>query len=158
MMEKDKTVMQDYSDDIDSLLVLDGLFSAVVTGFIVISVAMLQSDTGQTSVDLLSKISDQLATMTYLNSTVHAATAAAAAVATSFVPSAAARWINILWFLSLTFSLASAVFGILAKQWIREYLQWSSPTAESRLNVLVRQIRFEAWKEWHTAIIIFSIP
>lgn len=136
----------------------DGLFSAVVTAFIVLAVAMLQEDTGQRSVDLLSQITNQLGSLTFTPPYINSTTAAADTDPKSFRPTTAARWINILWFLSLTFSLTSAVLGILVKQWIREYLKWCSSTASARENVLVRQIRDEAWDEWHTTTIIASIP
>ncbi|EKM54886.1 uncharacterized protein PHACADRAFT_59553, partial [Phanerochaete carnosa HHB-10118-sp] len=154
--KKDSATMKDYSEDIDSLLVLDGLFSAVVTGFVVVAITMLQEDTGQTSVELLSTISAQLSSLTitspYINSTSNGPPIQ------PFRPTSAARWINSLWFISLILSLASAVVGILAKQWIREYLQWDSQTSASRENVLVREIRAEAWKEWYTTSIISAVP
>lgn len=119
---------------------------------------MLQEDTGQTSAELLFRISNQLTSLTltppYVNSTLDRDPLSSQ----PFQATASARWINSLWFLSLTLSLASALLGILVKQWIREYLQWNSPTATSRENVLVRQIRIEAWDEWRTTLIISSIP
>lgn len=172
---EDSASMKDYSDDIDSLLVLvslsflyctatvlicsqDGLFSAVVTGFLVLAIAMLQEDTGQTSIQLLSRISDQLTSMTitppYINSTSNGTLISSE----PFEPTAAARWINSLWFLSLTLSLTSAVLGILAKQWIREYLKWNGSSSVPRENVLLRQIRTQAWEDWHATAIISSIP
>ena len=76
----------------------------------------------------------------------------------SFVPSASARWINALFFISLILSLSAALFGILAKQWLREYMLWHSPFGTPRENVLMRQIRFEAWEAWNVAATITSIP
>ena len=76
----------------------------------------------------------------------------------AFTPSPTARWINVLFFLSLVFSLAAALFGILAKQWLREFMQWNSPLVTPRENVLVRQIRYEAWETWNVAATISSIP
>ncbi|EKM61824.1 uncharacterized protein PHACADRAFT_84717, partial [Phanerochaete carnosa HHB-10118-sp] len=75
-----------------------------------------------------------------------------------FIPSASARWINSLFFISLVLSLAAALLGILAKQWIREYMQWNSPLAAPRENVLVRQMRFEAWEAWNVAATISAVP
>ena len=75
-----------------------------------------------------------------------------------FTADVTARWINILWFLSLIFSLAAALFGILVKQWIREYMQWNSALASPRQNVLVRQIRFEAWNKWNVPATIAAVP
>ncbi len=77
---------------------------------------------------------------------------------TPFRASSTARWINILWFLSLVFSLGSALFGILTKQWIREYLQWAQVAASPRDNVLVRQLRLEAWNDWKVPTGISAIP
>ncbi|EKM58671.1 uncharacterized protein PHACADRAFT_90096, partial [Phanerochaete carnosa HHB-10118-sp] len=75
-----------------------------------------------------------------------------------FSPSASARWINVLLFTSLVLSLAAALFGILAKQWIREYMLWNSPLATPRENVLVRQMRFEDWESWNIDATITAVP
>ena len=76
----------------------------------------------------------------------------------SLSPSSSARWINALFFFSLVLSLAAALFGIMAKQWVREYMKWNAPLAAPRENVLVRQIRFEAWESWNVEAIMWSIP
>lgn len=76
----------------------------------------------------------------------------------AFSPTASARWINTLFFLSLILSLASALFGILAKQWLREYMQWNSPLGAPKENIIVRQIRIQAWEAWQVASIIAAIP
>ena len=75
-----------------------------------------------------------------------------------FQPSVAARWINCLFFVSLVLSLAAALVGILAKQWVREYIKWNSPLSVPRENVMVRQYRFEAWEDWNVATIISTVP
>ena len=77
---------------------------------------------------------------------------------TTFSPTTSARWINILFVYSLVLSIASALFGILAKQWIREYLKWNTAIGDPRENVLVRQIRFEAWNDWNVEGVLWSIP
>ncbi|GJE90160.1 hypothetical protein PsYK624_062860 [Phanerochaete sordida] len=153
---KDELSMKAYSEDIDSLLTLDGLFSAVVTGFIALAVPMLQADSGQTSTQLLYTISTQLNSLVltppFINST------ATVQPAQPFQATATARWINSLWFISLVFSLASAVMGILAKQWIREYLQWKSPSASARESVFLRELRSESWNIWHVSALISAVP
>ena len=75
-----------------------------------------------------------------------------------FSPSASARWINSLFFVSLVVSLASALFGILAKQWIREYMTWNTCLGGPPLNVLLRQLRAEAWNSWGIGSLITAIP
>ena len=138
-------------------LLKDGLFSAVVSAFIVLAVTLLRPDKAEAAVTLLSNISTQLSSLKitppFINST-------AQDMATTD-PSdklASARGFNILWFFGLLLSLTSAVLGILAKQWIREYLQWKQPTATPRDNVLVRQIRRESWDGLYAASIISLVP
>ncbi|EKM57504.1 uncharacterized protein PHACADRAFT_192652 [Phanerochaete carnosa HHB-10118-sp] len=149
--------VKDYAEDIDTMLVFAGLFSAVLTAFVVECYPMLQEDTGQTTNQLLGTISSQIAT-TPPGQSSSGTTPAAPPGASSFVPSTAVRCINSLLFLSLIFSLSAALFGILVKQWLREYMQWNSTLGAPRENVLLRQLRYEALQDWHVAAIISSIP
>ena len=122
---------------------------------------MLQADGTDTTNQLLAlSVSTQLRTAgTIISDTLNQTLSTLAdAVCTSFSPSTATRWINILFFLSLVFSLAAALFSILAKQWIREYIKWNSPLALPRENVFVRQIRIEAWEDWQVSMVLSSIP
>ena len=119
---------------------------------------LLQQDISQASFQVLTHISAQLSSQTFAPPSINSSTPAFNVASQSFHPTVSARWVNSLWFLSLILTLSSAVLGILAKQWIREYLRWNSATAQSRKNVLVRQIRFEAWDEWHTSALISAVP
>ena len=138
-----------------------GLFSAILTAFLVQTYPMLQADGTDTTNQLIAlSVSTQLRTAgTIVSDTLNKTlTTLTDAVSTSFSPSTATRWINTLFFLSLVFSLAAALFSILAKQWIREYIKWNSPLALPRENVLVRQIRIEAWDDWQVSTVLSSIP
>ena len=179
-MTNDTGQMEDYADDIDTLLVFvstlhiwsivclsssstgqAGLFSAILTAFLVQTYPMLQADGTDTTNQLLAlSVSTQLrAAGTIISDTLNQTLLTLAdAVSTSFSPSTATRWINILFFLSLVFSLAAALLSILAKQWIREYIKWNSPLALPRENVIVRQIRIEAWEDWQVSMVLSSIP
>ncbi|EKM51782.1 uncharacterized protein PHACADRAFT_60254, partial [Phanerochaete carnosa HHB-10118-sp] len=153
--------MDDYVDDIDTLLVFAGLFSAILTAFITQTYPSLQPSGLDTTNQLLAlSIQTHLYTTgTVLPDSLNPDLISHAAISpTPFTPSASVRWINTLFFLSLLFSLAAALFGILAKQWLREYMKWNSPSATPRENVLVRQIRIEAWEAWRVAAIISTIP
>lgn len=118
-----------------------------------ISFALLQIDNSQTTVDLLTRITLQLDNQ-------HSTTPTVLPLPdpSSFRPTQASLWVNTLWFVSLVLSLAAAFFGILIKQWLREYLKWNSPLSDPKENVLVRQIRFEAWKDWGVDGTIMCIP
>ena len=109
------------------------------------------------SVQLLSLIALRndapLVMLPYLN-----ATAESLPESIAFSTPTLAVTINALWFTSLVLSLAAALFGILAKQWCREYLRWHSVIATARDNVLLRQLRYEAWQRWRVPSYIACIP
>lgn len=67
-------------------------------------------------------------------------------------------WINSLWFLSLVLSLTSALFGMIAKQWIREYMQWSTTAWLPQDFIALRQRRYEAFLKWKVPATIAAIP
>lgn len=94
-----------------------GLFSAVITAFIVESYRDLSEDT---SVILLTRISVQLAG---LNNGSQALSASLEPDGSSYNPPASAIGVNILWFLSLIFSLLCALAATLVQQWARNYKQ-----------------------------------
>ncbi|GJE92338.1 hypothetical protein PsYK624_084920 [Phanerochaete sordida] len=152
MLKFDIMKVKNYAEDIDSLLTFAGLFSAVLTAFVVQTYEMLQED--DTTNLLLAGISSQLGqSVASLNATISNLLSGQNAATTT-----TARWINALFFLSLIFSLAAAFFGILAKQWLREYMLWNYPTDNARDNVLLRQARFDALEEWQVGAIIASVP
>lgn len=133
-----------------------GLFSAVLTAFLVLSYALLQIDNSQTIVNLLARILGQLQNPDSSSSS--SANSPSILSSQNFQPSAAVVWLNCLWFLSLVVSLASAFFGILVKQWLREYMKWNATLGDPKENVLVRQIRYEDWNHWHVDTVIGAIP
>ncbi|GJE91543.1 hypothetical protein PsYK624_076930 [Phanerochaete sordida] len=161
LMTHDIGEMEDYADDIDTLLVFAGLFSAILTAFLVGTYPMLQQSGGDTTNQLLAlSVAMQFRA---INSTIseglsHTLSTLSSALSTPFTPTTAARWINALLFLSLVYGLAAALFSILAKQWIREYIKWNSPLAVPRENILVRQLRVEAWDAWQVRTVLASIP
>ena len=134
-----------------------GLFSAILSAFLVQTYQLLQASDSSTTNQLLAYgFSSQRSynpISTVLNDTMNSLLSSG-----PFVPPTSARWINCLFFISLVFSLAAALFGIMGKQWLREYMQWNSPLALPRENVLVRQVRFEAWEEWNVTATINAIP
>ncbi|KAK7051411.1 hypothetical protein VNI00_004911 [Paramarasmius palmivorus] len=129
-----------YKEDIDTLLVFAGLFSAVVTAFLIESYQWLSEDT---TVMILAQISQQL------NGT--------QAQSTSFTPEASSIRINCFWFLSLIFSLTSALFGLLCKQWLREH-QRDVPTRTPGEDLALRQLRRDSFEKWGVASFLSALP
>lgn len=64
--------------------------------------------------------------------------------------------INVLWFSSLVVSLVTASFGILVKQWLREYLAVANPSSQARL--WVRHFRHPELVRWKVIEIAAVLP
>ncbi|EJD54850.1 hypothetical protein AURDEDRAFT_28079, partial [Auricularia subglabra TFB-10046 SS5] len=111
----DNDVCQTYREQLDTLLVFAGLFSAVVTAFTVESYKWLSTDPTELSVELLRQAVGLLA------QTQNQSTPTAIPPPSPQLSSATIARINAYWFLSLTLSLSAALLGILCKQWVREY-------------------------------------
>ena len=129
----------------------------MLTAFLVVSLFLLQPDNSQTTVQLLSLIALQNSPPARLQPFLNATAESLPSSAVTQVPTNAVT-INALWFISLVLSLAAALFGILAKQWCREYLRWHSVIASARENVLIRQVRYDAWERWRVASLIAAVP
>ncbi|KAJ3526172.1 hypothetical protein NM688_g8290 [Phlebia brevispora] len=149
----DDEMIGSYEDDINTMLVFAGLFSAVVTAFFIESFQWLEQNDDQLSTRLLAQISLQLAGGPVNQTLIDAANPDA-----PFTASLSSIWINVLWALSLLHSLAAALGGIIIKQWLREYLLWDSVLLPSREAVFLRHIRYDAWERWKVPEIISMIP
>lgn len=64
--------------------------------------------------------------------------------------------INLLWFFSLVLTLAAALFGMIVKQWLREYLAWQTEGPQDA--IWHRQIRHKAFMKWKVTIIVALLP
>jgi hypothetical protein len=73
-----------------------------------------------------------------------------------FEPSTSAIRVNVLWFASLIFSLVTASFGILVKQWLREYLAVENPSPQARLRI--RHFRYPELVRWNVFEIASILP
>ncbi|KAI0688465.1 hypothetical protein BC835DRAFT_1284579, partial [Cytidiella melzeri] len=153
--EVDAEKIQDYKEDIDTILVFAGLFSAVMTAFLIESYQNLSQDPNVVMILLLQQVALQTNSYVinagFLNSTIPPLIPTLPA----FQPSANAIRVNVLWFASLTLSLVSASFGILVKQWLREYLagEYTSPQARLRIRHF-RNPGLDHWKVFEIAAIL----
>jgi hypothetical protein len=157
--------VKDFQEEIDTLLVVvrrphrlfiselttsasqAGLFSAVLTAFVVESYQSLQEDYTQTSAELLRQISRQLA-----NSSVPAVPDSS-----HFQAQRSDVRVNVCWFVSLLFSLVVALFGIFLKQWMRTYMKWTDVTPD-REAVAIRQFRYRGLETWRLVTILTLLP
>ncbi|KAF5393034.1 hypothetical protein D9757_001106 [Collybiopsis confluens] len=125
---------------------LAGLFSAVVTSFLLEAAQNLQADYTQLSATLLYE----------LVSNSGGSGLSPPNPASEFVPGARDVWINGLWAISLTFSLVVALASVLIKQWLRRYLTFRSGTPAERSHL--RQYRFMGFETWKVSTIVGSLP
>lgn len=73
----------------------------------------------------------------------------------TFEISSAAILVNALWFASLLFSLMSASFGILVKQWLRQYLAIDSTFPQAQLRIrYFRSPSLTTWKVFEIAAVL----
>ncbi len=73
-----------------------------------------------------------------------------------FQPSSSDICVNVLWFASLIFSLITASFGMLVKQWLREYLAVENPSPQARLRI--RRFRYPELMQWNVFEIAAILP
>ncbi|KAI0760946.1 hypothetical protein BD413DRAFT_593170 [Trametes elegans] len=158
MREFDEAMVRNWKEEIDTLLVFAGLFSAVVTAFDIEAYHLLQDDPNQASTQLLQQISQQLAVMNNLTANTSSSGMMPSLVppAPPFRASAESIRINALWFTSLVFALFSALISIMAKQWLREYTVADS--LSSRNSVRLRQYRYDCMVAWRVPEIMALLP
>ncbi|TCD65808.1 hypothetical protein EIP91_002201 [Steccherinum ochraceum] len=140
----DYNMVKAWKEDIDTLLVLAGLISAVLTAFIIESYKLLQPDPEDTTNLLLQQLIAQSAG----NFT--------APTRIQFVRSSFAVRLNTFWFSSLVFSLSSASLGILVKQWLQSFI--SSAASSPRESARVRQFRYQGLVRWRIPEVIALLP
>ncbi|KAI0692552.1 hypothetical protein BC835DRAFT_1277499, partial [Cytidiella melzeri] len=152
----DKQQVEDYKDDIDTLLVFAGLYSAVLTAFVIESYPLLQEDTAGESLQVLRQIATQSAGYVIMGGQLVNTTATVPSASLSqFEPTSTAVRLNVLWFASLVLSLSTASLGILVKSWLREYVAFATSSAQGNLRVRAfRRSGLETWQVFGIASIL----
>ncbi|KAK7051403.1 hypothetical protein VNI00_004903 [Paramarasmius palmivorus] len=144
----DEEVGKHWKEDLDTLLVLAGLLSAVVTAFTIESYRWLKEDPSDTTVTLLVQISRQLDTSQNITQISHKP---------AFEPEVSSIRINCFWFLSLILSLTSALFGLLCKQWLREHYS-NTPTRTPEEALALHQLRRDSFERWSVSAFLSALP
>ncbi|KAK0439218.1 hypothetical protein EV421DRAFT_876136 [Armillaria borealis] len=151
----DTAMVEDSRDSVDVLLVFAGLFSAVVTTFVVQTSQNLQLDFGEVSASLLFElVLIQRAVASGVS--IDQVPGSRLTPTTIFSPVGTTLWVNGLWFISLSLSLVTALIAVLVKQWLHQYM--SIPPGTPRDHSLLRHYRFMGLEAWHVPIIIGLLP
>ncbi|KAK7059383.1 hypothetical protein R3P38DRAFT_3303376 [Favolaschia claudopus] len=126
----DKVLVDSWKNDMDSLLIFAGLFSAILTAFIIESYKTLSQDSGDDTVALLTQISVQL-------SGIANGSAVEIPLREPFIPPTSSLICHLLWFVSLGLSLSCALTATLVEQWARDFTykteMRSSPVVRARI-------------------------
>ncbi|THH30995.1 hypothetical protein EUX98_g3187 [Antrodiella citrinella] len=157
MTEYDEVKIKDCKEDMDTLLVFAGLFSAVLTAFNIELYRTLQADPTQMTVFVLTQMSQQLNSFT-VNSGFVNATQPFLIMPPTFQPSVSSIRINILWFCSLDMDPAVGwVVTALIMVWLILYVSttlapafssrcpYKTPLLKEPLQAVQR--RFHRWRK-----------
>ncbi|KAK0446681.1 hypothetical protein EV421DRAFT_211985 [Armillaria borealis] len=147
----DLEMVEGWRDGLDVLLVFAGLFLVVVTIFVAQTSQSLRVDYGQVTATLLIELIDvqrSVANGSLVNDIPRSDL--------TFRPSTSDLWVNGLWFTSLSLSLSTALFAVLTKQWIHQYMLVPSGTPRDRCRL--RQFRYMGLQKWGVDLIIGFLP
>ncbi|KAF9467114.1 hypothetical protein BDZ94DRAFT_1280471 [Collybia nuda] len=146
MDASDNGMCRGWRDQIDTLIIFSGLFSATVTAFTVESYQWLN----ETPTDTLARLQLRDRFDAAQNPDIDRLAPATFSVSSTSVA------INTLWFASLTLSLAAVVISILCKQWLHEYQRYDNFTTDEAF--LIRGLRYRGLMAWRVPEIIASLP
>ncbi|KAF8798260.1 hypothetical protein BYT27DRAFT_7203363 [Phlegmacium glaucopus] len=155
----DRALMETWRDDMDSMIIFAGLFSAVLTAFVVDASKNLKPDpTEQTNallsqtVVLLAQISQQLGP----NGSQTIISPLQPLEPFKLKPSDLR--VNMFWYMSLGFSIAAAGAATFIQQWVRDYLQVFQRLSGSLERSRMRQYLFHGLSSNYIPLMVESIP
>ncbi|TFK97371.1 hypothetical protein BDV98DRAFT_478432, partial [Pterulicium gracile] len=151
----DMDMVESIRDTVDIILVFAGLFSAVVSTLVGQASTALRPDYSHVTAALISELITIQRAMV-AGTVVGVVPPSMLNLDSPFIASSADRWVNGLWFVSLTFSLATALLSVLVKQWMQAYISpiFGTPHFQSR----VRHFRYVGMQEWHVPLITGMLP
>ncbi|GJE90531.1 hypothetical protein PsYK624_066710 [Phanerochaete sordida] len=150
----DEDKVRDCKEDIDTLLVFAGLYSAVLSAFNIESYTALQPDPTDRIIELLERIAIQTQSYSITSHTANSSILPRPPLPSFIAPRWAVR-VNGLWFASLIISLATASLSMLVKQWLREYLAFEYTAPRERLRARqYRKPELERWKVFEIAALL----
>ncbi|KAI0776468.1 hypothetical protein BC629DRAFT_1290528, partial [Irpex lacteus] len=153
--EFDEEKVQNYKDDVDTLLVFAGLFSAILSAFLVAAYPNLQPSPMAIMNYNLERIAMQTSSYNFTDGKLISTTSLPISPP-PFQASPEDIRVNILWFSSLILSLMTASFGMLVKQWLREFLAVEVPSPQARLRI--RHFREPQLHTWKVFEIVACLP
>ncbi|KAJ7831027.1 hypothetical protein B0H14DRAFT_3464421 [Mycena olivaceomarginata] len=147
----DKALVKSWKSDMDGLLIFAGLFSAILTAFLIESYKTLSPDSGDNTVLLLTQISLQLSGI---------ANGSSIDIPPSepFVPPTSSLVCNAFWFISLGLSLSSALIATLVEQWAREFQHRSEMRSAPIIRARIFTYLYYGLKRFKMPAVVEVIP
>jgi len=147
-----------WKEEIDTILVFSGLFSAVLTSFnVVLYPALSPNPPVDLSVRILAHMSAQLDTMSSNNDAIPPTWAHQLSESADDIP-AFVVWINTFWFASLILSLCTASIALVVRQWLNRF---ASPwvTSDPFENAYIHHLRYNrGLLPWRVPTILGLLP
>ncbi|KXN90823.1 hypothetical protein AN958_03477, partial [Leucoagaricus sp. SymC.cos] len=143
----DTSLVEGSHREIDVLLVFTGLFSAVLTTFIIQVYQMTLPDPADETNELLKNLTRQLMNL---------GTQDQPDKAPEYPTPAQKQCVNGLWFAALACSLSTALVCMLAKQWLYAYTRGIPGSPQDRARK--RQNRFIQFRSWHVMTVMNCLP
>ncbi|CAE6456634.1 unnamed protein product [Rhizoctonia solani] len=141
----------------DVILIFAALFSVVSTAFVIESYKNLKPDPADISVRTLLIISQTLATIANGSQPSGAQSSPDMQMDTPpFLASRSDICVNVLWFLSLSLSVAVSLISMLAKEWCLKFM--SGRTGPPGLQARRRQQRWDKLLSWKLQEVLMILP
>ncbi|KAF8502930.1 hypothetical protein F5888DRAFT_1607532, partial [Russula emetica] len=157
----DKAQIHTLKNGMDSALIFAGLFSAVLTAFVVDSKQDLTPSPADEAVYYLRQHSTILSQISVQLSSIAPQVTIPSTPPPpfpSFSPLASDVRVNVFWFMALAFSLLAALLAILVQQWVRNYMhvfqRYGDPLKSSRL----RQYLYDGCDRWDMPRVAEGVP
>ncbi|KAF8270567.1 hypothetical protein EI94DRAFT_1722590 [Lactarius quietus] len=143
--EGDEQLTKNWSEDMSGLLVFNGLLSAIVATFLLLSFPRLSPDSGDQTVALLTHLVNVSSGAPVVSQN------------TPFKAPASIVRVNVMWILSLILSLCCALLTTSMQQWARVYLDYTQcGTPQKRARI--REYLFEGVEKYQLRRAIGTIP
>ncbi|KAJ3526663.1 hypothetical protein NM688_g8234 [Phlebia brevispora] len=158
LKKREQRTTDSWKDELNNILIFSGLFSAIATAFTIVSITWLQQDPGDATNIFLAHFSLQFSSFVVTSNNFNSSTPALPLqnVTSSFVSASYAEPVNILWVLSLTFSLIAAFFAITVQQWLRQLQIPTGVSLQQAASLL--SLRYDGLIMWQVPGIIGLLP
>ncbi|THH28628.1 hypothetical protein EUX98_g5560 [Antrodiella citrinella] len=153
----DEILIARLRDSMSSVLIIAGLFSATVTSLVVESYQSLSPDPAHLTVQYLAQISQQLAAIAQgPNSGNFSSQPVIYPIAFQSTSSDVA--VNMLWILSLVFSLGCALSATMVLSWLNKYLRLVNRYADPRGRARQHTFFFKGLEESRLNLLVETLP